>query len=186
MGSVAVMRAPEPFGVIAGEAMRSDEPAKPSTASHGSAGRLRAHIGLAPPCSNPRPSARAAAEQERRTCPSLGLDFDTRRDGRHDPRHDPPLRRRTGSRRSPRRSTRRTGSRPSCGRKWARSGCTGSPWRRRMAGSGSAIWSMSWRRRRWRGPRPRSGSATAPIRTSASTRSAAGRARSRRRNICRS
>ena len=39
----------------------------------------------------------------------LGLDFDTRRDGRHDPRHHPPLRRPTGSRRWPRRSTRRTG-----------------------------------------------------------------------------
>ena len=44
-----------------------------------------------------------------------------------------------------------------------------------MAGSASAISSMSSRRRRSRARRPRSASATAPTRTSASTRSAAGR-----------
>ena len=41
--------------------------------------------------------------------------------------------------------------------KWARSACTASPSRRRMAGSASAISSMSSRRRKWRAPRPRSG-----------------------------
>ena len=45
----------------------------------------------------------------------------------------------------------------SCGPKWARSACTESPSPRRMAGSASAISSMSSRRRRWRAPRPRSG-----------------------------
>ena len=49
-----------------------------------------------------------------------------------------------------------------------------------MAGLASAISSMSSRRRKWRAPRPRSASATAPTRTSASTRSAAGAIRSRR------
>ena len=43
-----------------------------------------------------------------------------------------------------------------------------------MAGSASAISSMSSRRRKWRAPRRRSASATAPTPTSASTRSAAG------------
>ena len=48
-----------------------------------------------------------------------------------------------------------------------------------MAGSASAISSMSSRRRKWRAPRPRSASATAPTPTCASTRSAAGRTPSR-------
>ena len=73
------------------------------------------------------------------------------------------------------RSTKATNSRGSCGRRWASLGFTGSRSRRNMAGSASAISNMSSRRRKSRAARLRSASATAPTRTSASTRSAAGR-----------
>ena len=68
-----------------------------------------------------------------------------------------PLRRRQD--RAARREDRRGGLVPAraLAAKWARWACTASPSRRRMAGSASAISSMSSRRRRWRAPRPRSG-----------------------------
>jgi alkylation response protein AidB-like acyl-CoA dehydrogenase len=51
--------------------------------------------------------------------------------------------------------------------KWASSGCTASPVAEEDGGLGSAISSMSWRRRKWRGRRPRSGCLMARIRTCA-------------------
>ena len=110
-----------------------------------------------------------------------GLDFDLGENAEMIRETHAALRRRQDRADRGARSTRRTGSRASCGRRWASSGCTASPSRRNLAGSASAISSMSSRRRKWRAPRPRSASATARTPISASTRSAAGATTSRRR-----
>ena len=84
-------------------------------------------------------------------------------------KHSPPPR----SPRAPPRSTATTPSRWTCGASSATWACWGSRSRRNTAAPAWAIWSMSWRWRRFPAPRPRSACRTARTRTSASTRSAA-------------